>query len=48
MLVLSRGRLRVEIVRRPFAIDISRDGRGLIGGFGPWCADGDASDRFIR
>ena len=47
-LVLSRGRIRVEIVRRPFAIAISRDDRRLIGGFGLWCADGEAADQFIQ
>ena len=33
-LVLSRGRLRVVVARRPFAIDVRRDGRCLLGGFG--------------
>ncbi len=47
-LVLSRGRLRVEIARRPFAIDIRRDDRRLIGGFGLWCADGEIADQFVQ
>ena len=47
-LVLSRGRLIVEIVRRPFAIHVRRDGRRLIGGFGLWCADGAQADQFIQ
>ena len=47
-LVLSRGSVRVEIARRPFAIDIRRDGRRLIRRFGLWCADGEAADQFIQ
>ncbi|MEA2142987.1 MAG: alpha-D-xyloside xylohydrolase [Solirubrobacteraceae bacterium] len=47
-LVLSRAGLRVEIARRPFAIDVRRDGGRLIRGFGVWCADGTVGDRFVR
>ena len=47
-LVLSRGGVRVEIARRPFAIAVLRDGRRLIRGFGLWCADGEAADQFIQ
>ena len=46
--VLSRGALHVEILRRPFAIHVLRDGRRLLRGFGLWCADGAAADRFIQ
>ena len=37
-LVLSRAGLRVEIARRPFAIDVRRDARRLVRGLGIWCA----------
>ena len=47
-LVLSRARLRVEITRRPFAIDVRRDGRRLVRGLGIWCADGAVGDQFIQ
>ena len=47
-LVLSRGALRVEISRRPFAIDVRRDGRRLVRGLGIWCADGAVADQFIQ
>ncbi|MEA2224472.1 MAG: alpha-D-xyloside xylohydrolase, partial [Solirubrobacteraceae bacterium] len=47
-LVLSRAALRVEITRRPFGIDVRRDGRRLIRGFGIWCADGEICDQFIQ
>ena len=47
-LVLSRGSVRVEIARRPFAIDVRRGGRRLIRRFGLWCADGTVADQFIR
>jgi len=47
-LVLQRGPLSVEIARRPFAIDVRRDGRRLIGRFGLWCADGAVADQFIQ
>ena len=47
-LVLSRAALRVEIARRPFAIDVRREGRRLIRGLGIWCADGEIADQFIR
>ena len=46
-LVLERGALRVEIARRPFAIDVRRDGRRLLRGFGIWCAEGEVRDQFI-
>src|SRR5918998_3562349 len=47
-LVLSRARLRVEITRHPFGIDVRRDGRRLLRGLGIWCADGEVRDQFIR
>ena len=47
-LVLAGGPLTVEISRRPFAIDVRRDGRRLIRGFGIWCADGEVGDQFIQ
>ncbi|HEV2786297.1 MAG TPA: TIM-barrel domain-containing protein, partial [Solirubrobacteraceae bacterium] len=47
-LVLTRGELRATITRRPFAIDIRRGERRLIGGVGVWCADGEADDQFIQ
>ena len=47
-LVLSRGRLRVEITQHPFAIDVRRDGRRLIRRFRIWCADGEVRDQFIQ
>ncbi|MFP5380313.1 MAG: hypothetical protein ACLGHP_11305, partial [Vicinamibacteria bacterium] len=47
-LVLERARLRVEIARRPFAIDVRRDGRRLVRGLGIWCADGAIEDQFIQ
>lgn len=48
LLVLSRGSLRVEITRHPFAIDVRRDGRRLLRGLGIWCADGEVRDQFIQ
>lgn len=47
-LVLSRAGLRVEIARRPFAIDVRRDARRLVRGLGIWCADGDVGDQFVQ
>ncbi len=47
-LLLSRAGLLVAISRRPFAIDVRRNGRRLIRGFGIWCADGVVADRFVR
>ena len=47
-LVLAGGALTVEIARRPFAIDVRRDGRRLIRRFGIWCADGEVDDQFIQ
>ncbi|MFP5364504.1 MAG: glycoside hydrolase family 31 protein [Thermoleophilia bacterium] len=47
-LVLSRGALRVEIARRPFAIDVRRDDRRLVRGLGIWCADGEIADQFVQ
>jgi len=48
LLVLSRGSLRVEITRHPFAIDVRRDRRRLLRGLGIWCADGEVRDQFIQ
>ena len=47
-LVLSRAGLRVEIARRPFAIDVRRDARRLVRGLGIWCADGEVGDQFVQ
>jgi len=47
-IVLSRAALSVEITRRPFAIDVRRNGRRLIRGLGVWCAAGEVQDQFIQ
>ncbi len=47
-LVLSRGALRVDVTRHPFAITVRRAGRRLIRGLGIWCATGEIGDQFIR
>ena len=47
-LVLSRGPVRIELSRRPFAIDVRRSGRRLVRRLGIWCADGVIADQFIQ
>ncbi len=47
-IVLSRGRLRVEISLRPFAFTVRRDGRRLLRSAGLWAVDGTVHDQFIQ
>src|ERR1044072_6955768 len=47
-LVLERGPLRVEIVPRPFAIDVRRAGRRLVRGLGVWAVEGEVHELFIQ
>ena len=46
--VLQQGRLRVEIVLRPFDLTIRRAGRRLIRSMGAWVAEGTVHDHFIQ
>ena len=45
--VLQRGRLRVEIVLRPFELTVHRGDRRLVRSLGAWVADGTVHDHFI-
>ncbi|MEA2220248.1 MAG: alpha-D-xyloside xylohydrolase [Solirubrobacteraceae bacterium] len=47
-LVLTRGALRVEICRHPFAVHVRRGGRRLIRSLGVWAVDGEVEDQFIQ
>ncbi len=46
--VLQQGRLRIEIVLRPFDLTIRRAGRRLIRSMGAWAAEGTVHDHFIQ
>jgi alpha-glucosidase (family GH31 glycosyl hydrolase) len=46
--VIDRGRLRVELVLRPFEITVRRRGRRLLRGGGVWVAEGEVHDQLIH
>ena len=46
--LLEVGRLRVEVLLRPFAFTIRRDGRRLMRAGGAWLADGEIRDQFVQ
>jgi Glycosyl hydrolases family 31 len=48
LVVLARGRVRVEIALRPFAFTVRRAGRRLLRAGGLWVADGLVHDHFVQ
>ncbi len=46
--VLERGPIRVAIALEPFGFEIRRNGRRLVHGGRPWCADGQVRDQFVQ
>jgi hypothetical protein len=48
VVVLVRGRLRVEIALQPFELTIRHGGRRLVRSMGAWVAEGAVRDHFIQ